>query len=125
MPVQRLLALTLALLLSACAAASSASRGSGNVITREQLAALEPLSAFDAIQRLRPTWLQSRGPTSIGGAPTLPEVHINESRSRSLEELRSLPVAEVESMEYRSAADATTLYGTGYPGGVIEVRTRR
>jgi hypothetical protein len=110
---------------TACTGAAPRQTGSPNLITREQLVPLESLSAYDAIQRLRPTWLQARGPTSLRGGPTLPEIHINDSRSRTLDDLRSLPVIEVETMEYRNAADATTLYGTGYTGGVIEVRTRR
>jgi hypothetical protein len=118
--------LALALLVcTACSTAAPGSRGSPNLITRQQLEALETMSAYDAIQRLRPTWLQSRGPTSLLSGPTLPRVHINDSRSRTIDELRSLSVIEVELIEYRNATDATTLYGTGYPGGVIEVRTRR
>ena len=111
--------------LAACGPSRGRSVGTGNTITRVQLEALETMSAYDAIQRLRPTWLQSRGPTSLTGGPTLPQVHINDSRGRSIDELRSLPIIEIEMMEFRSASDATTLYGTGYPGGVIEVRTRR
>jgi hypothetical protein len=115
----------LVLLLVACGAGRGRAGGSTNVITRQQLEALETMSAYDAIQRLRPTWLRSRGPTSLGGGPTLPRLHINTSRSSGLEELRTIPIHEVETMEYIGPGDATTLYGTGYPGGVIEVRTRR
>jgi hypothetical protein len=117
------------LALVVCTACSTTGRRSGgssaNQITRAQLESLETMSAYDAIQRLRPNWLQTRGPTSLLSGPTLPQVHINDSRSRTIDELRSLPVIEIETMEYRSAADATTRYGTGYPGGVIEIRTRR
>lgn len=111
--------------LTGCGPARNTSRVTPNLITREQLAGLEAISAYDAIQRLRPTWLQSRGPTSLSGGPTLPRVHINQSRSGSIDELRTIPVTEVERMEFKSASDATTEYGTGYPGGVIEVATRR
>jgi hypothetical protein len=114
-------------LLHGCSASTS-SRGapySPNRITREELQALEPLSAFEAIRRLRPHWLQPRGLTSIGEGPTLPRVHLNEARSATLDMLLSVSVSEVEYIEYLSAADATTKHGTGYPGGLIEVRTRR
>jgi outer membrane receptor protein involved in Fe transport len=112
-------------LLAACSTTGARGGSSPNVISRQQLEPLETMSAYDAIQRLRPTWLQTRGPTSLTSGPTLPQVHINDSRSRSIDDLRSLSVIEVERMEYRNASDATTLYGTGYVGGVIEVRTRR
>jgi hypothetical protein len=42
-----------------------------------------------------------------------------------LDELRSLNTDSIESMQFLSATDATTKYGTGYFGGVIEVTTRR
>jgi hypothetical protein len=108
-----------------CSAPATGPRGSPDRITRQQLESLEVVSAYDAIQRLRPTWLQTRGPTSISGGVAVPRVHINDSRTADLQELRSLPTTAVESMQFFSAADATTLYGTGYPGGLIEVRTRR
>jgi hypothetical protein len=126
MSARRLLIIAcLATALAGCGAAATGPRSSPNLITREQLAGLEAMSAYDAIQRLRPTWLQSRGPTSLSGGPTMPRVHINQSRTGGLDELRSIPVTEVERMEFKSASDATTEYGTGYPGGVIEVSTRR
>jgi len=36
-----------------------------------------------------------------------------------------MTTGNIETMRYLSAADATTKYGTGFPGGVIEVTTRR
>lgn len=121
-----ILALSLgAFALAGCASAGAGgSRPSTNRITREELQRLEPLSAYEAIERLRPRWLQSRGMSSLRGGPTLPRVHLDQSPLESLDALRSLSVSEVEYMEFRSAADATTRYGTGYPGGVIEIRTR-
>ena len=115
-----------ALALTACyTGGRRQSSSTPNQITRAQLEALEVMSAYDAIQRLRPNWLSGRGPTTLAGGPTLPQVHINDSRGRGLDELRTMPVVDVELMQYRNATDATTLYGTGYPGGVIEVHTRR
>jgi hypothetical protein len=113
------------LALAGCSAATGAPRASGSVITRQELEPLQSFTAYDAIARLRPNWLQTRGPTSLATGPTLPRVHINQSPAGSFDELRSMSTVEVESMEFMSPADATTLYGTGYPGGLILVRTRR
>lgn len=111
-------------LLSSCATAGTGGvRSSPDRITREELEPLESLSAFEAIQRLRPRWLQSRGPTSLRGGPALPRVHLDQSPTQ-LDVLRTLSVSEVQSMLFLSAADATTRYGTGYPAGLIDVRTR-
>ena len=42
-----------------------------------------------------------------------------------LDVLRQLNTANIETMRYLSASDATTKYGTGFLGGAIEVDTRR
>jgi hypothetical protein len=42
-----------------------------------------------------------------------------------LDVLEGLYVREIQEMRFLSASDATTRYGTGYPGGIIEVVTRR
>jgi hypothetical protein len=42
-----------------------------------------------------------------------------------LSQLRTLSVDQIEQMEFVSASDATTRYGTGHPSGIIEVTTRR
>jgi hypothetical protein len=41
-----------------------------------------------------------------------------------LEELQTLPVRDVREITFLSASEATTLYGTGYTNGVIQVSTR-
>ena len=41
------------------------------------------------------------------------------------DELALIPVSDVESIRRVSASDATTRFGTGFPAGAIEVRTRR
>jgi hypothetical protein len=50
---------------------------------------------------------------------------VDGSSRGELDALRQLSIGNIETMRYLSAADATTKYGTGYPGGVIEVTTRR
>jgi hypothetical protein len=97
-----------------------------DVITREELAqqSMVSLSAYDAIQRLRPNWLNPRGATSIVAAGSrLPAVLINNTRQNA-ESLRTLAVSDVESLRFVEARDATTRFGTGYVNGLIEVVPR-
>jgi hypothetical protein len=121
-----LLALTLTL--AGCSGAprtgTSAPRRNTNVITSAELAdpSINTLSLYDAIQRLRPTWLRNRGVTSVSNGSTLPQVMVNESLS-TFDMLRGLRSADVSGLEFLSGADATTLYGTGYVNGLIKVRT--
>ena len=43
----------------------------------------------------------------------------------TLAHLHRMSIDDIETMRYLSSSDATTKYGTGYVGGVIEVTTRR
>lgn len=120
-----------AVLLSICCSAAlgaCASGGGGggddagprrdpNLITRAELSEYTFPSTYDAIRRLRPRWLQSRG----GGAP---EAILDGTRLGGPDQLRSINVVDIVSIRYLSASDATTRYGTGFPNGAIEVRTR-
>lgn len=115
-------AFALAVGLAGCATAgtggSSGSRSSATRIVLEDLEGLEQYDAYEAIQRLRPTWLQSRGTAE-------PEVYIDGTRRGDLRELRSLRVADIQEMEFMSANDASTRFGTGHAGGAILITTRR
>ncbi len=108
---------------SACASSGqpdqSRPRRSRNLITADELSGLSVSTAFEAVRRLRPAWLQPRGRSG------LPVVYRNNARwggdPRSLENIRIEDVAE---MRFLSASDATTRYGTGFSGGLILVETR-
>ena len=91
--------------------------GSRNVIAAEELAGLTvEQNAYDAIRRLRSTWLQTR-------SGTVPVVFVDNVRAGDLERLRTIPLEIVAELRYINARDATTRWGTGYTGGVIEVIT--
>ena len=110
----------LATALAACASSggSAGPRRDPNLITAEELAEYSTFTALDAIRRLRPRWLQSRGQTSA-------QVIQDGARLGDPENaLRSMPVSDIEEMRYLSASDATMRYGTNYPGGAIEITSR-
>lgn len=121
-----LFALVLVGLLSGCAASSgsmdgTAPRRSSAVITEQEFSDVVTIgNLWDAIERLRSAWLRSRG-----GRTGYPVVFVNGTRFGELDSLRSIQVTDVASARLVSAGDATTLYGTGYPAGIIDVRTRR
>ncbi len=115
--------LAVVILGSACASSGqpdqSRPRRSRNLITADELSGLSVSSAYEAVQRLRPAWLQTRGRSP------LPVVYRNNTRwgsdPRSLE---SIQIDVISEMRFLSASDATTRYGTGFTGGVILVVTR-
>ncbi len=109
----------------ACATAGQGPQRSSNLITRQELERVPLSNAYDAVQLLRPQWLNRPTAATLqpGGNPRL--VYVDRHQMGTLEELRRLVVDQVEQMEFVSAQDATTRYGTGHPSGIIEVTTRR
>lgn len=115
-------AAALALGLAGCAS----SGGSGSVrpegatsdrIVEAELVPLGQISPLRAIERLRPRWLRSRS----GSDPIL---HVDGARRNSLRDLEAYQLSEIQQMEFMSASDATTRFGTGYDGGAILVTTK-
>lgn len=120
--------LALSLTVAGCAGAGGPSAGSperaarrsSTRITSDELAVVAEIDVYTAIGRLRSPWLrpQSRG--------MVPQVILNGApQSGGVESLRSLRAADVSELEFMSASDATTRYGTGYPAGAILVTLRR
>lgn len=95
-------------------------------ITQEDLERVDVPTAFMAVERLRPDWLRTRGPTSPrtpGG--NLPAVYVAGVRQQAgLEALRQVRLGDVLEIQYLSAVDATTRYGTDHAGGAIIVVLR-
>lgn len=115
-------AMALVLGVAGCASSGGGSvRPEGATSTRIVQAELEPLgqiSPLRAIERLRPRWLRSRG----GSSPVL---HVDGARRNSLRDIETYQLSEIARIDYMSASDATTRFGTGYDGGAILVTTRR
>lgn len=119
-PGRRLLAVLLASVALAAGCATTGApgdgtpRGSQNHIIEAELQPLHQLSAYQAVERLRPRWLRSRvgrqAQVVVGGTP-----------GQDLSALRTIRATDIREMRFVSAADATTRYGTGYDGGAIIV----
>ena len=118
--------LTLALTGCASGSASGGQRRNPDLITSEELRQTdsEGLSAFQAVQRMRPQWLRGRGVGSFGGGLELPKVMVEESPYGEVDDLRSMNVSDIDEMRFLGAAEATTRFGTGYDAGAILVSLR-
>ncbi len=100
-------------------------RGSSNVISRSELASLnEGSSALEAIQRLRPTMLRTRGGGSILLAADPIHVFLNSNRLGDPESLGSVQASELQEIRFLSASEATQKWGTGYTNGAIQLTSR-
>ena len=109
------------------------SRASRTLITKEQIdQAVEKgaTTAYDVIQQLRHEWFRGRpdlsattGMTSY--APKRPVVFMdNQVMGDNPELLRGVRPELLKEIKFLSGPDATTLFGTGYPHGVIQLITR-
>jgi len=120
--LRRLPVLVFVLLLAACASGGSGGSSGGggsNMLNAQDLEQVQNLSAYDAIQRLRPQWLNVRA----NNPP--PQIIMNGSpMGGGPEMLRTVQVSDLTAIRYRNGRDATTRYGTGYGGGAIELSAR-
>ena len=127
--------LTLAILLLIAPAWGCAAPGSSqgqvsgtdrNRITREQLETMPSITAFEAVERFHRDWLRARaGTLRTSTGRFYPEVFLDGRPFGTVESLNQFGTDMVEEIRFLSAANATTRYGTGYPGGIIEVITRK
>lgn len=118
--------LALSILAGCSTTGQVAERGAPDVITREQIEASNGRTAYDVIQRVRPTFLRTRGTTSTRtGQETLPTIYLDGMPFGPLRSLHDLVSDRIEEIRYVNARDATTRWGTGHTAGVILVTTRR
>lgn len=115
--------------LAGCATSSSRSespRRSGSVLGTDELRNVQQLSAYDAVRRLRPQWLRTRGPTRVD--PDLQElpirIYVNNAPGTTLDELRQIRASDIDQMRFLSAREATTRYGIDHVNGAILVTTK-
>lgn len=118
------LGLSAFLVLAACAAGvGGGTGGDRDTITQEQLLDTGTADVYEAVQRLRPEWLLSRGPRSMvqDDTPALASVYMSGSHLGDVEALRNLRPENVEALRYFDAGPASARFGMGHPRGVIQV----
>ena len=134
MNTRRFLIPALGVVLIASAAACSTRRAAANVaernvVTREELAATNARMVYQALERVRPAWLTSRGPANMGNVREATEatanVYMNGSRLGDLEYLRQVYVSDVHEVRFWNPGEAGARFGMGNPRGVIEIVPRR
>lgn len=101
-------------------------RRESDVITRGEISATQGLiTAWDAVQRLRPRFLRNPGRSSItGNGDNRAIVRIDDIDSGLPEVLRTIEIEYVLEIRYYSAVDATNRFGGIYGRGIIHVITK-
>jgi hypothetical protein len=111
--------------------ASSAERpvaGTGPILTQEDMASVSASNLYEVVERLRPRWLQVRGPMSLTGTGT-PQivVFLNNSYLGGPDQLRQFLPKDVLDVRYLDGPTAAaTMRGydsTTHVAGAIVLRT--
>lgn len=119
-----LLTAALAVGASACATGGS-NDGDRDTITRDEMLDVSAENVYEAVQRIEPSWLSSRGPRSLTDeSPSVASVYMSGSNVGDVEFLRSLRPDDVDLVRYYDAGEASARFGMGHPRGVIEVQPR-
>jgi len=96
-----------------------------NLITADEIVKSNATNAFEAVERLRPAFLRTRGSQSLQNQePPTPMVYLDGMRYGTLQTLASVPTIGIVSIQYLNAIEATQRYGFGNEGGAIMIVTR-
>ena len=88
-----------------------------------QLAATGAASLYDAVDRLKPQWLRARG-GARSAQPVVVNVYLGGQQMGDISFLRSMQVDDVAAVQFFTASEASTRWGSHNTGGVIAVTPR-
>jgi TonB-dependent Receptor Plug Domain len=108
-------------------AASTADSTSSQVILADEIARSRAANAYEAVAKLRHTFLSNRGRTSVldSSAPSVPNVYLDGMPFGPLNSLNNIPAQQIASIRLYRSWEAQYKFGSENTGGVIEVTTKR
>lgn len=122
----RWFAASLVALATACAAQSSgrnSGRTDASLITRDQIAAVHSLSAYEIVEALHSNWLRPHGPDSFQN-PSVVLVYLDDARLGGVETLRAISPPTIAWIRFYDGVTAQARWGVGHAAGVIFVATQ-
>lgn len=118
----------LALVPLACTHAAQEMGGpaaSDDVITEDAIRRVHAFNAYDAVLKIRANFLSFRGNTTLlGTSQPYPTVYLDNVPYGPMTTLKNIPADQVSTIRLYRAGQATTRFGMGNMGGVIEVVTK-
>jgi len=104
--------------------ASGGSSSATNEISHDDIQTRMHLDTYEIVRRLRPSWVRPRGRPSFRDPDAgTPVVYVDQTFYGPLAALNQIDPGMIERIEFMSASDATTRFGTGHMGGIIMVMT--
>lgn len=96
-----------------------------NTITEEAIENVHAITAYEAIMKIHANFFSFRGRTSLRNTSQPdPTVYLDDVPYGPMSSLRTIPAEQVSSIRLYRAWEATTKFGMGNMGGVIEVTTK-
>jgi len=114
------------LLLSACAARTPASTRmppDREVITQQEILSHKFENVYDAVEALRPIWLQTRGTNTLMASSTQVQVFLDSNHLGGVETLSTINLSSVVYIRHYDGVAATARWGLDMGQGVIYVST--
>ena len=115
-----------------CASAGQTGGGAApvadrNVITESEILSVPSASLYDLVEKLRPHFVRSHGPTSLNAPPSasFAAVFVDGHPYGDISQLRSLVAAQVQEVHYYDAITAQQRFGLTGGNGVIDVTIKR
>jgi len=114
----------LALPAGGCAArnANVPDRSDRNIISQAQIKEHGFITAYDAVEALRSTWLRTRGTNSLN-KPTEVLVYIDDNRLGGVQTLKQVTTSQIIQIRFVDGLTATARWGLDHGQGVILVVT--
>jgi hypothetical protein len=97
-----------------------------NLITADEITRSNASNALEAVERLRPAFLTTRGSVSIQDpTPPTPIVYLDGIRYGVASQLSTISAMGIATIQYLPPIEAGMRFGLGHEGGAILISTRR
>jgi hypothetical protein len=124
--LRRFFLIGVTLLAAACAAQSTTGGVSRNLITAEELARAGDVNLYDAVSRLRPTFLRPRTPANTGvQTPEISVYYDGQLMPEGLNHLREVAAKNVQEVRYLEPQQANARFGVSNSSGALVVTTKK
>jgi hypothetical protein len=120
--------IALAAVLAACAAQGAATTASQrNVVTAQELSVAGDVNLYQALERVRPTFLRPRigGGTTGVQSTTLTVFYDGMQMMEGLEHLREIAARNVQEVRFLEPQQANARFGGNHSGGAIVIVSKK